>query len=447
MKPVIAGCVVLFTLCALDAVAPRDALAQDEHPGSSLTLAEAIGAARSRAADAREARAAAEGADAAADAAVAGFLPNASAQASGNRSWTHSYQPDGAGILAPTPSAAYGSNVGGAIRWTAWDFGRTTSAVGGAKAESRSAAARSTAAGNEAAKVAAALFLTAVFDEELVSVAQTTLNLRERHANLSKALVTAGMRPPVEEARARVELALARLDVTAAERQLAQDRVRLAVSIMADPSAPVRLVRPSVLPTVSTDARRAAEQAEQKRPELRAAVTAVEAREEALDAAKAERLPRLGLSLEATHVLNKTDDDARVFPTRGATALLTATIPIFDWSIWGAIPVARAGVSAAEARKDGVRAQVRGQAAEASYVVQAARALVDQAKAARELASATLAVMEARYQAGLASPFDLFDAAKKDAEARTATIRAELQLATATVEALFATGRIEELSR
>jgi outer membrane protein len=415
---------------------------------TSLTLSEVVSTARSRAADPKEARAQAEAADALADAALGGYLPSLDARLSANRAWTHSYQPDATtGTLTGTPAASVGTNVGGVLSWTAWDFGRTSSAVGAARADSRGSIARAHASENEAARSAASLFLTAVFDEELVKVAQTTLALREKHANLSKGLVLAGMRPPVEEARARVELALARLDVTAAERQLAQDRVRLATVLMMDPNRDLHLVKPAVLPTVATNAHHAAEDAERRRPEVGAANESVAASEELYDAAKAARYPKIGFALDASHVTTKSDDDNRWFPTRGLTGMVTLTVPLFDWSVWGRVPAARANVSAAEARASGVRARVRGQAAEASYAVQGARALVDQAKAARELAAATLAVMEARYAAGLASPFDLFDAAKKDGEARTATIRAELLLATATVDALAATGRIEELAR
>lgn len=423
-------------------------MASTSRAQTSLTLSEVVTTARARAADPQEARAQAEAADAAADAALAGYLPSLDAKLSANRAWTHSYQPDATtGTLTGNASATVGTNVGGVLSWTAWDFGRTSSAVGAARADSRSSQRRSAAASNEAARSAASLFLTAVFDEELVKVAQTTLALREKHANLSRGLVLAGMRPPVEEARARVELALARLDVTAAERQLAQDRVKLATVLMMDPDRDMHLVKPAVLPTVAADPRHAAEDAERRRPEIGAANESVTASEELYDAAKAARLPKFGLALDASHITTKPDEDTRWFPTRGLTGMVTLTVPVFDWAVWGRIPVARANVDAAQARANGVRARVRGQAAEASYAVQGARALVDQAKAARELAAATLAVMEARYAAGLASPFDLFDAAKKDGEARTVTIRAELLLATATVEALASTGRLEELAR
>ncbi len=421
-----------------------NALAQDER---SLTLSEVVTTARARSADVRAARANAEGAEAAADAAYAGYLPSASGQASALRSWSHSYQPDANGIMISTPQAAIGANVAGTLKWTAWDFGRTSSAVAGAKAEARAAAANAEVAANDAVRTAASLFLRAVFDEELVQVAQATVKLREKHANMSRAMVMAGTRPPVEEARARVELSLARLELTSAEQRLAQDRVRLTTALMMDPNAKPKLIRPAVLPTVRMDGPSAADRAVAHRPDVRAAEETVTAREEGVDAAKAQRYPTIGVSLEGLYRANRPDDDNRFFPNSSITALATLTIPIFDWGLWGAIPVARGELASAEAKRDGTRLRVQGEAAEAVVAVSAAATLAEQARSARELSAATLAVIEARYQAGIAGPLELFDAGKNDADARTAAIRAEQALATATVEALAATGRLSELVR
>lgn len=415
----------------------------------SLTLADVVAAARAHAADAKEAQAKAESARENERAQIGGYLPSLRADVGGGQTWSHGYAPNPVtGRLAGAASETLAGNVGAAMSWTAWDFGRTSSAVAAARANHGAESARARAAENDAIKTASTLFLTAVFDEELVHAAEATLKLREKHANLSHALVVAGMRPPIEEARARVELLMAKLDVTKAEQQLAQDRVRLFTILQMSPdSAAVHFVRPAVLPTLTADAHRAASQALKNRPEVHAAEADVEAHTETVDLAKAQRMPSIGLSLEGRYRATKQDDDARIFPTRSVAGLVTVNIPIFDWGVWGRVSVTRADLAAAEARASGVRARVKGQAAEAAYALKGAMSLVEQAKAARELASATLAVMEARYQAGRDGPFDLFEAANKDREARTATLRAELALATATIESLAATGRLAELER
>jgi len=437
-------------LVVLVAAEPR-AAAQDGPSvgnGRSLTIADVISAARNRAPDSREAQANAEGATAAVDAAYAGYLPSLRADASGDRSYTHSYQPDfTTGTYRGNPSSGLGTNVRGVLNWTAWDFGRTTSAVGAAKATAQSTAARYAATQNDSARTAATQFLTAVFDEELVAVAEKTASLREKHANLSRQLVAAGIRPQVEEARARTEWLLSKTEVTKAQQQLVQDKIRLQTFLALDFQENVKLVRPTVLPGLSPDARHASDLALKNRPEVNAASSAVTAQEENLDAAKAGRMPTVGVSLEGLYRTNRSDDDARTFPTRGFTAMLNVGIPIFDWSVWGQIPVARASVAAAESRKAGTMARVQGQAREATAALRAASALVEQAKEARDLSALSLTIVEARYAAGKDGPLDMFEAVRRDGEARRETIRAELALATATVELLAATGRLNEIGR
>lgn len=448
MKHAIATCAGLLALMASPATV--FGLEEGRGDGRALTLSEVVSIARSRGTEAREARAVAEGRAAAADAAIAGYLPNARANVSGERTYLHSYQPDpttGGATLRGTPNAYLDSNVSMTVGWTAWDFGRTTSAVGAARAEARSATSLASSASNDVARQAATLFLTAVFDEELVAVAQATVQLRERHATLSRGLVSAGLRPPIEEARARVELLLAKLEVTKAEQRLAQDKVDLATALFMDSRDAMKLVRPTVLPALTADARYAAELALKNRPEVTAAAASVEAEEENVDAAKAERMPSIGLAITGTHRTTKSDDDPRIVPMKSLTAMLTVSVPIFDWGVWGRIPVARAGLAAAESRRAGVHARVQGEAARAAHALRSATTLVDQAKAARELAAAALVVIEARYQAGRDGPFDLIEAAKADADARRETVRAELALAIATIDALAATGRMSELAR
>jgi outer membrane protein TolC len=140
-------------------------------------------------------------------------------------------------------------------------------------------------------------------------------------------------------------------------------------------------------------------------------------------------------------------EDGRFLPARSLSGFVTLTIPLFDWAVWGRVPAEQANVTAAHAQSDAVRAQVRGEAAETALRLRGARVLAEQAQTARELAAATLAVVEGRYKSGLATPIELFDAGTKDAEARRQAIRAELALALATVDVLTTTGRIAELAK
>jgi outer membrane protein TolC len=428
------------------AFATETAHAQD---GDGLTLREAIGIARGRSADVLSARAEAEAADAEADRELAGYLPSLSARVGGDARYQSDLIPSTDPALAARGGWRKGASLAGDLNWTAYNFGRTSHAVGSARAAARAAALRANGASNEAARFVASTFLSAAFDELLVENAKASVRIRERHAAIAHGMVASGMRPNVEEARTRIELELARLELTRAERQTAQDRTRLAAILMMPPTKQYRLVRPSVLPTITSEPGAAAAQAVERRPEMHAATADVESQDEALSAAGAARLPSLGVGLSGDYSGNRIDGDSSgtFRPTAGFTAQATISIPIFDWSIWGELPARRSRLAATEARAAQTKQELKRDAAISIHTVIAARLLVEQAKAARELSGATLAVMEGRYQSGLATPTDLFDAATRDAEARRETIQAEAGLAVATVDALATTGRLPELER
>jgi outer membrane protein len=427
----------LFVLGLAVSTLATPARAQDR---DALTLKQAIDMARTRSADVIAARADAEAADAAADRALAGYLPSASANVGANAR----HDDPGAG---PTPGFTRAASVGGGIHWTPFNFGQTPHTVAAARAEARAAAHGAQATSNEAVRLVATTFLSAIFDELVADNARASIRIRERHAVITHGLVASGLRSNVEEGRARLELDLAKLEATAADRQLAQDRARLATLLMLDPTTPLRLVRPSVLPTIPADPNAAANQASSRRPEVRAANENVQAQDEAVSAASAARLPTLGLDLEAGYQTQATvatpTFQGNTFVAGGASI----SIPIFNWDIWGEVAVQRSRLSAAQARQAATTQQVKREAALAIHALHAARLSLDQAKTARELSGAMLSVMEGRYQMGLATPTDLFDAAGRDADARRETIKAEAGLAVATIEALAASGRLTELER
>ncbi|WP_394844473.1 TolC family protein [Pendulispora brunnea] len=419
--------------------------------GYALTLPGALALARTRGAEIQAARARARAADASADAALAGYLPSLSGQGSLGQTWSRTASPT---PTPPGPDVIYRGqhrqlDASAALRWTAFDFWQTPSLVGAARSDARASFQQVKAAANETARLVASAFLTAAYDDLLVENAKTTTRVRERHAAITHGLVASGIRPSVEEARARVELELARLETIDAERQAAQDKVRLATFLLIPPTTPFELVRPQVLPAVSQQPREAAAQAVTRRPEVGASAEQVHARESSLLAAKVARLPTIGAALDASHRAQLGESDPTPIYTKETylTAQVTVSVPLFDWRVWGQVPVARGQLDAAQAERDATVARVRGEAAEAAYGVQAAHLVLEQSKSTRELAGATLAVMEARYQAGLVTSTDLFDAAARDAEARRGLIRAELGVALAVVQALATTYRMGELER
>ena len=422
----------------------REALAQDER---TLTIAAVMTMARERGTDVREARGVAQVAEAQVSAAYGGYLPSATARATASDGWQRAnVVTRGGPLLGVTNSTTHGE-VGGTVSWTAWDSWRTPSNVASARATFRAAEHRVTAASQSTAAMAAQDFLDVVFADARAEVARATVKIRERHSALARGLVVAGIRPPVEEARARVELEAARADVIALESLSAQNKVRLATLLQLDPTTSFKLVRPAVFPTVTEDAHRAEAQAIATKPELRAVHEDVTAREEAVSAANAARLPTINLSLSGAMTASRNDDDPRFLQGRNATASISLSVPLFDWTVWSRPAIERGSLAVMQARANAETARVRGEAAQSAYRTHASRALVEQARKAAEVAAATLAVVESRYQGGLASPLELLDSGTSDAVARRKLVEAELELASATVQVLAATGRLSELER
>ncbi len=412
-----------------------------------LTLGSALVLAKTRSPAAREARAYRESADAGASAAIAGYLPSLSVRAGATQSWSESTYRASASRIVENASEHLGAEASARIGWTAFDFGRTPSQVAAARADARAAALRAAGTTIDVERAVASAFLTAVFDEDFVDVERTTVKVRERHAALARGLVQSGLRPPVEEARARVELESARVALMGAEAAQQEDRVALATLLVLDPSAELSLVRPSMLPTLTDDPAVAARRAAERRPDVGAAEADVAARSEDLAATRAARLPRFGVDVEASQRWDRPDSDTMLFPSRALVATASVSVPIFDWALVGRARVLEGQVEAAEARRTAATSRVKGEAAQAAIRARTARAVVAQAKRTAELAAVALAVVEARYQTGVASPLDLFDAAGRDADARYGLVRAERALAIATVDLLAATGRIQEIAR
>ncbi|WP_394820690.1 TolC family protein [Pendulispora albinea] len=441
-----------FSVAVVSALVATSAFTAHAQDAYELTLPAALVMARTRAAEMRAARARHETASAEADAALAGYLPSLSGQAGAGQTWSRT---EGKTLDESGNTVDYVDNgtrrqldASASLRWTAFDFWQTPSRVGAARADARAAFQRVRATANDTTRAVASAYFTVVFDQLLDENAKLTTQIRERHAAITHGLVASGIRPTVEEARARVELDLARLESITTERQMAQDKVKLATILLLPPTTPIKVVRPAVLPKATEEPKLAANEAAERRPEVRAAYESVEARERALTAAKVERLPTIGASLDATHRSTLADREDPRYPKENAlAAMLTVSVPVFDWRVWGQVPVASGNLAAAEAERAGTVARVRGEAAEAAYGLQSARLALEQSRSTRDLAGATLAVMEARYQAGLVTTTDLFDAAARDADARRGLIRAELGVAQAVIQELAATGRITELER
>jgi outer membrane protein TolC len=427
---------------------PAVATAQDEEPRSSsggsaraLTLREVVALATKSNPDAIAAQARIDRAEADGSLATARYLPSVDAKVIGGANAVQDTL-----IFRNDHYTMSTTHAEGRVdlRWTLYDFGRTSNAVAAAGASTESAEHSSKATKATIAQRAAQLYVTVAFDQNIVASKRTAVKHRTRFAAIARALVDKGVRPAIDETRANVLLQAARHDLTMAEARLQIDRARLAMVAGVEVSQVERVAAP-LLPSVDDDLGKAVERSERARPDVAAAVSDVEASDHRVDSARAGWLPRIGVDAGASYRFTRRDFDDLTVPRREAIAMVTVTVPIFEPTVGAQVDAARADLAVAHAREERTRRQAKLEATEATLGLKAAKAALARAKDLESAASSALTVIEARYASGLATPLELVDAETQDNDARETLMAAELRLHLATVDVLVSTGRAKAL--
>lgn len=436
------------------AVAPVAPVVQPtaEAAGETLTFARALELGLARSPVLAAARARSDSADARTTQARAGYFPTLSASLTGGGATVRDTQP------APPPSDqvfVYVTNSVSAtaavsLRWTLWDFGRTSNAATSAEASLRAAQANATSVEAQVIGDVSTAYVNLVYREKLGEIASATVANREKWALLSKALVKSGLQPAVEELRAGVRLESARRDRAGVLADAADGRVGLATLLGLDPAQPLHVTAPK-LPTAEADLERAVREAEEKNPQVTVAEATAEARRADADAATSRYLPSLGLQGDASYRFAHYDRNDALISARTASAQVVLTAPLFDIGIPSGVSAARADARQAEATGQAAKLDARREAAQAAVALKSSLTVLTHAKKAAEASAAVFAVIQARYTQGLSPPLELYDAETTDIQARSERVRAELSQTLATVRLLVATGQTrrlkEEVSR
>ncbi len=425
---------------AQDEAVPQTTPSQQAAP-TSLTLARALEIGRQRSPQIRGARARAESAEANIDEQRANYYPTLSANLSANGAAVRDTQPTpppSEGLFAFVNYTAAGT-AATSVRWTLWDFGRTSGSVAAAEASHTSAAASQAGAELGVMSDVANAYVSYHYKEQLRDVTKATLTQREKLVVLAKGLIKAGLQPPLEEIRASARAEAARLQLATAEADVYDARAVLAALLSLDPGAPLR-VAPPRLPRLDMDSALAMREAEHL-PAVASATADHDARESAADAAQARYLPTISLSVDDYYRLTRSDKSDILLNTRQATAGLLVSVPIFDASIGPNLTGARAEASAAAATLEQTRRDVRTAAARAAFAVRTTAVALEHAKRSADGAAAVLQIVQARYIQGLSSPLELIDAESSDSDARIQRTQSELAHALAVVRLMVATGK------
>jgi outer membrane protein TolC len=437
-------------------------------PQTSLTLGDVVAMAKERAPSVHAAFARIASAEAGIDRVAAGRLPSLSLQGSGTAFATNGQVYSG-GVVSTASNEWYLVGTGALnLSWNIYDFGHTQAAVDAAKAGVRSATLLARATEQSAMAEAAVAFFSLLADDELVRSSEAARADREHVVTITKHLVEAGYRTPVDATRAQIALDVANLDRSMAMATRDSDAVTLATALMLDPATSFRLTAPQPLAVDEAAAGNAAV-ALRGRRDVAAAAARVDQARLGLTSANRGRLPVFGASASG-QVLYSHDSSTSTVEvptgvggrTQGATTSipftsttdgpselvqgsLTLTFPLFDATINANIRTAEASLGEAQASLEQVTLSARGEAIQAARQARSARGLLDQSQHLLTGTSANLAAVEDRYANGMEDPLVLADAQREDALARVAIVRARLAYDVAAVRLLAGLSRADEL--
>lgn len=316
--------------------------------------------------------------------------------------------------------------------------------VDAALADSRGAQAGLEAERLAIASAAAEAFIITLRDEQLVNAASASVRRDTVFAEGVNALVSSGLRPGADAARASAELSLARTVLIRTQQEDAVSRAELAqalgaagqtVSVIAG-----KLLRPP--PAGPSEQTRSA-----RNPVIRAADAAVRAARSRQRAAKLEYIPRVEIAGALWGRANglfpggaKLGFSQGLVPdTPNWAAGVVVTIPILQFpEIRARSDLAAADAKVAAAQREEAVQQVRAQVDSARAILAGAYRIANEAHTALVSSQAAVNQAEARYRAGLytvdpaAEALRLLTQAEADdAIARVGVWRAKLLLARA----------------
>lgn len=427
--------------------APIAAVAQQPtapNPSQPLTLGGAARLAASQSAVAAEARYRAEAARGRVTQARSALLPQVNGSFSdGQRTF------NSASFGLPLPGFNPNGQVIGPVR-TVDIRGRVVANVYDPVSIARYRSSQAAASGSEAdaaslseqaGAAAAAAYLRVLRAEAQVFGRVTDSTLAAELLQIARQQLAAGVGVALDVTRAQAQLAGARAQLIAARGERDRSRLDLARALGLPAGTPVTLadtLGDVGLGGISTDEAAALSQALSHRPELKAAAAAVETARRSVTAAKAERLPSLGVfgddgatSNTYTHLLNT------------YTYGLQVTLPIFTgFRREGQVQEQEAVLREAETRERDVRDQVSNDVRGALLDLATAQEQVTAAGERLRLAEQEVTQARERFRAGVAGNADVTTALLALETSRTQFIDAMTALQSSRVGVLRAEGGI-----
>jgi outer membrane protein len=281
-------------------------------------------------------------------------------------------------------------------------------------------------------------YFTARAQGELVRVASETLANQDKHLTQIRGLVQAGMRPDIDLARARTDVANAQVALITAQNGVLLAKAQLDQFMGAPATSPYELADEELPPVPGEDG--AVEPLYQ---------TALDRRPEVLSLARSHR------AQEAT-VASLRGSYGPALAANGGTSVGTTSLDhlVPNWFVgatltWpflqggftrGQVHEANAVLANLEAQMDALKLQVHVDVEQTQLLVRAAKASAVAAHEAEVNAAEQLRLAEGRYAAGLGNAIELSDAQVAFTNAAAQAVQARYSVATARAQLAGALG-------
>jgi outer membrane protein TolC len=348
-----------------------------------------------------------------------------------------------------TWTSTFGSAVGLMFRWEPFDFGLRKANVEVARRRREQAAAGRLATEYEVSLAAADAFFSALAARQAVAAARANVERMEVFARTVSALVAAELRPGADHSRAQAELAQARNEWIAAERQEREQRLILA-RWMGAAGAEAEIEAGALLGEPPPEENSAADPLRHPLAALQTAgVELVAARRGAIEKEYRPKFEVLsavygrgtGARLDGTFK----DGANGLAPSTGNWAVgFGVTFPVFDYKQNRVRREIESHHQAEEAaRLDEVLDRLKSEVARGRVNVAAARAQAANTPVALEAARSLKVQTQARYNAGLGTVVEVADAQRLLRQAETDDALARLGVWRALFALSAAEGNLE----
>jgi outer membrane protein len=373
----------------------------------------------------------------------AGYLPQASLSATYQRASSNfAPRPGLPNFNVPEPSLESFDyyQASASVSQLLYDFGRTGGAYDASRSEARAAETDVDAVREAVALTVTRTYFGVLASQQAMTAAQETRRQMDKHLELARGQVDAGLRPMIDVTRAKADLASANLAVVQAENQLAMAKTSLNTAIgIADPGADwvVEAPPPPTTPLPqSIDA--AVTDALARRADLASQRARLESARETVRVARAGYFPALSANGSFTYAGRELP--AMVYNWAGSLNL--------SWSFFSGfatrheVDEMEARVRAAEANLRAFEVNIRNEVELAFRSYADAQEKIAPAQALLTAAQQTLELAEGRYGAGAGSIVEVTDAQAILTQAQVSAIAADFDLQTARAGLLEAVGRI-----